>query len=130
MATRAESDPKGRIKELKSKFNVTENQLRQEITPDDHILAGCFADYDIFMGKLGLTESEKKDTIVVEHEHGSQSAMRKALTLWHKKNPLTATYKALVKIALDLKDGQTANNICQYIKSNVSTMNIVATIKL
>ncbi len=69
------------------------------------------------MGQLGLTPGEKNDVKAFAGQYDSESAMRKALTLWYNRNPLQATYKALVKIALTLGEGQTAINICMYLKS-------------
>ncbi len=118
---------KRRITELKRNTNVTEHQLREKISPDDHLLAGCFDDYDTYLGLLRLTPSEKKDVRIAASLQDTQSATRKALTLWYKKNPHTSTYKALVKISIVLNQEQTATNICKYVKSKlkscVSAMN-------
>lgn len=116
MATRYQADLNGKITALKRRTKITEHQLVQQITPDDYLLAGCFGGYYIYLGQLGLTRAQKAGIKEVAHRQDPQSAMSEALTLWYKNNPHTATYKALVKIALTLEDGQTADNICKYIK--------------
>ncbi len=116
MATKHHLDASLALTTLKKEAKVTETELQKAITSDDYLLAGCFDGYNVFLGQLGLTPNEKRDIRAVAREHGSQSAMQTALTLWQKKTPLTATYKALVKIALDLEEGQTAINICKYAR--------------
>ncbi len=117
MATKHHLDASLALTALKKEAKVTGTELQKEITSDNHLLAGCFDDYNVFLSPLDLTPSQKRDVKAVAHEFDSQSAMRKALTLWHKRNPCKATYRALVKIALALEDKQTALNICEYAKS-------------
>ena len=102
---------------------MTSNQLDREIIEHDlHSLVGCFDNYNNYLAILGLEESEQADVRRVEFlEDNHQSAMRKAFSLWRKKDPYAATFRALLKMVLRLSKQQVAEDICKYISDNVPT---------
>ena len=87
---------------------------------DLYTLAGCFDNIETYIYSLGLTPGQQtdiKDILVVRHS--TQLAMSEALKLWRAPNPLIATFRALLTIVLDLKKGDTAVRVCQYIADRV-----------
>lgn len=127
MATRVQTDTSTNrltLEQLKRIHPGAKRHLTKEIKPDDHLLARCFDGYDPYMGALGLLPSEKRDVRAVAREDGSQSAMTKALTFWYKRNPQAATYNALVRKVLQLEEGETATNICKYLKKKYEHVSV------
>ncbi len=78
-------------------------------------MASCFDDVSIYSNKMGLAPAEQADVERLCHSEGTQAAMMKCLKIWKQHNPLQATYRDLLDIALELGKGDTANKICQQL---------------
>ncbi len=99
--------------DLKSQTGVTDAQLDKELVNSDiQILAGCFGNYKTYIDQLGLDASKQADLLKVEYIENHQGAMREALKLWKERDPKSATYRALVTMALKLGKGEDARNVC------------------
>ncbi|XP_064389794.1 uncharacterized protein LOC135337749 [Halichondria panicea] len=61
---------------------------------------------------MGLAIAEQAD---VNQSRGTQTAMMKCLQIWKQHNPFQSTYRALLDIALRLRKGDTAHQICQQL---------------
>ncbi len=101
---------------LKSQTGVTDAQLDKELVNSDiQILAGCFSNYKAYVDQLELDPSKQADLSRVEYTENHQGAMREALKLWKDSDPKSATYRALVSIALKLGKGEDARNVCVHV---------------
>ena len=107
------------IEELTVEYNVTDEQLNTKIGEDIFDLAGCFDCVEIYPDKLGLTAGQQTQVEELAERRDVQTAMTKALKFWRQPNPLLATYRTLLQILLDLKRGDVAVRVCQYIKQEV-----------
>ena len=102
------------------KYNITDEQLNTEIGEENiYDLAGCFDCVDTYLDKLGLTAGQQTQVEELAERRDVQTAMTKALKFWRQPNPLLATYRTLLQIFLDLKRGDVAVRVCQYIKQEV-----------
>ncbi|XP_064400869.1 uncharacterized protein LOC135347000 isoform X3 [Halichondria panicea] len=103
------------------KTGVTDQQLDQEI-PNSDIY--CVAEHiEITPGlleRLELTTAEKSDATRKGNYEGNQSGVAYALSVWRRVNPSRATFRALVEIAIGLRRGDTATDICRFIVDNTS----------
>ena len=103
------------------KTGVTDQQLDQEI-PNSDIY--CVAEHiemtPGLLGRLELTTAEKSDATRKGNYEGNQSGVAYALSVWQRVNPSRATFRALVEIAIGLRRGDTATDICRFIVDNTS----------
>ncbi|XP_064391082.1 uncharacterized protein LOC135338919 [Halichondria panicea] len=105
---------------LKRRTGVSDTQLDTEVIEHDtHILAGCFDNLENYLDQLRLTPGQQTDLYDLAVKRDIQTAMAKALKLWRAPNPLVATFRALLIILLDLKRGDVAVRVCQYIVDRV-----------
>ena len=101
-------------------YNITGEQLNTKIREKDiYDLAGCFDCVETYLDKLGLTAGQQTQVEELAERRDVQTAMTKALKFWRRPNPLSATYRTLLQILLDLKRGDVAVRVCQYIKQEV-----------
>ena len=103
------------MEHLRTRCNVTDDQLNKDIDPQDiGELAQCFDNVDDYLQALGLSPGEQTDICQITHLKGTVLGMREALKRMIKKNPFR-TFRELVEIALKQNDGMTAKNICCYV---------------
>ena len=101
---------------------ISDNQLDTEITEQTcDLLAAtrCFGNVETYLDMLGLPASQQADIKNLALRCDNETAMAKALKLWRQPNPPAATFRSLLKIVLDLKKGDVANDICKYITEEV-----------
>ena len=91
-------------------------KIREEDTYD---LAGCFDQLETYLDRLKLNSAQQTDIHDLAAQRGVQIAMAQALKLWRQPKPWLATYRALVEILLDLRRGDVADRVCQYIKQEI-----------
>ena len=102
------------------KYDVSDEQLDTMITEEDlYDLAGAFRHHEVYLPKLGLNPAQQTDIDDLVHKKGTQIAMAKALRMWRMPNPLAATFKTLIEILLELKSGDVAIRVCEYLKKEV-----------
>ena len=91
-------------------------EIREE---DIYDLGGCFDCVETYIDKLGLTAGQQTQIEDLAERRDVQTAMTKALKFWRQPKPWLATYRTLLQILLDLKRGDVAVRVCQYIKQEV-----------
>ena len=94
---------------------MTDTQLDSPIEEKDIIKLSSY--FDNYLVHLELTTSQQTDIKNLVHTRGTQIAMSEALRLWREHNPFDATYRALVKVLLDLGKGTVAVDVCTYLSS-------------
>ncbi len=103
------------------KTGVTDQQLDQEI-PESEIY--CVAKHiemtPGLLERLELNTAEKSDATQKRNNEGNQAGVAHALSVWQSVNPYRATFRALVEIAIGLRRGDTATDICRFIVKNTS----------
>ncbi|XP_064400962.1 uncharacterized protein LOC135347051 isoform X4 [Halichondria panicea] len=67
---------------------------------------------------LNLTPADLGDVTDVTRRYGNQAGVAHALRAWQRVNPSRATFRALVEIAIRLRRGDTATDICRFIVDN------------
>ncbi|XP_064394889.1 uncharacterized protein LOC135342162 isoform X2 [Halichondria panicea] len=72
------------------------------------------------LDRLNLTPADLGDVTDVTRRYGNQAGVAHALGAWRSVNPSRATFRALVEIAIGLKSGDTATDICRFIVENTS----------
>ncbi len=105
------------LETLKSKVGVTDTQLDTEIGEKDiALISASFENADDYIEMLDLLPAEKTD---VANKPYTQARVKCALLIWRNKNPVTATFRKLVDIALSLSKGVLAVQVCEYIKGKL-----------
>ena len=108
------------IEKLKRETGVDDSQLATMIREEDiNKIAGLFDEVETYLDKLGLLPAQQTDVKDIAYRHGTTQAMTKALKLWRQPDPYTATFQALLEILLDLRRGDVAVRVCQYITEEV-----------
>ena len=106
------------IQELTERAGVNDAQLDRQIEehnfPD---LAECFDEVDTYLYKLNLTPAQQTDIKDLAYRRNTTVAMTEALKLWRQPNPFAATFRALLEVLLELRRGDVAVKVCQYITS-------------
>ena len=103
------------LENLKEKTGVRNTQLDKVIADTDLVqLAGCFDKAELYLDKLGLTSSEKRD-VRWQCTKDGRVAMAMALELWHKHDPKNATFRNLLKILLDMRREDVALGVSKYL---------------
>ena len=101
-------------------YDVTDEQLNTKIREEDiYDLAGYFDCVETYLDKLGLTAGQQTDVKDLAFRCNTKIAMLEALKLWRQPKPWLATYRTLLQILLDLKRGDVAVSVCQYIKEEI-----------
>ncbi|XP_064394910.1 uncharacterized protein LOC135342168 isoform X2 [Halichondria panicea] len=72
------------------------------------------------LNRLNLTPADLGDVTDVTRRYGNQAGVAHALGVWQSVNPSRATFRALVEIAIGLRRGDTATDICRFIVKNTS----------
>ncbi len=102
------------------KHGVTDEQLDREIEQDDFApVAMHFDDVELYLNPLKLTDNEQADVRRETFVNGNQVAMITCLSIWRGHEPSEATFRALIRMLLDLRKQKIATNICQYLKEKV-----------
>ena len=108
------------IEQLRRETGIDDSQLATTIREEDIIkIAGYFGYVETYLDKLGLEPAQQADVKDIVHTRNTAIAMAEALRLWCQPNPYTATFRALLEILLDLRRGDVAVRICQYITEEV-----------
>ena len=108
------------VEKLKRETGIDDSQLATMIR-DEHLhdLAGCFDQLETYLDRLGLYPAQQTDIHDLAAQRGIQIAMTQALKLWCQPDPYAATFQALLEILLDLRRGDVAVRVCQYITEEV-----------
>ena len=109
------------IEKLKRETGIDDSQLATMIREEDiNKIAGYFGHVETYLDGLGLIPSDQADVKDIVHsQHSTALAMAEALKRWRQPNPFTATFQALLEILLDLRRGDVALEVCQYITEEV-----------
>ncbi len=67
------------------------------------------------LNQLDLTPANLDDVTDVTRRYGNQAGVAHALRMWRRVNPSRATFRALVEVAIGLRRGDTATDICRFI---------------
>ena len=107
-----------KISLLKQRLDVTDKQLNRECEDEDlNHFGQNIAGYMEYATGLGLTQAEIGNLDGnVNIAHSTQLKLAAAFKLWkskHKADSLPVTYRSLLKVALKLKDGNGAEEICR-----------------
>ncbi len=102
------------------KHEVTDEQLDQEIKDKDTALISThFNDFENYIHRLELTGNEQADVKKIAQVSGNQVAIITCVSIWRGHEPSEATFRALIRILLDLRKKTIATKICQYLKEKV-----------
>ena len=108
------------IEQLKRETGVDDSQLATMIREEDiNKIAGLFDEVETYLDKLGLLPAQQTDVKDIAYRHSTTQAMTKALKLWRQPDPYAATFRALLEILLDLRRGDVALKVCQYVNEEV-----------
>ena len=108
------------VEKLKRETGVDDSQLATMIREEDiNKIAGLFDEVETYLDKLRLLPAQQTDVNDIAYRHSTIQAMIKALKLWRQPDPYAATFQALVEILLDLRRGDVAVRVCQYITEEV-----------
>ena len=92
--------------------------LETEIAESDlPLLAEYFDNVRSCADVMKLNRAEICDVIREMSSKGTHDAMRLCLQLWRRRNPSTATFKALLQIVMTLKRRDIADDIVDYFLS-------------
>ena len=101
---------------LKRETNVTDDQLDQRLEEADlPEVAACFDNTEYYVQILGLAPGEQTDVRTKAFACGNHIGMMVALTYWKSRNPVEATFRALLLILLSLLKGDVAVRVCKYL---------------
>ena len=104
------------LEELKACTKVSDPQLAIMIEDSDIIvLTPHFDNVKILCLSLGLDEADQQDVEDIVCQFDIKTGVGKALRLWQKANPGTATFRALVEVVLRMNDLTIAGDICDYL---------------
>ncbi len=67
---------------------------------------------------LNLTPADRDGVTDATRCYDNQAGVAHALRAWQRVNPSRATFRALVEIAVGLRRGDTATDICRFIVDN------------
>ena len=97
------------------KVGLEDSDLDKEVQQIDFFhIAEYFDSDEHFLYQFGLTPAQQAD---VKKQKDTQSAIMRILLYWTKCNPYTATFKSMVQILLELKEGDVAVAVCKYLKN-------------
>ncbi len=103
------------LQDLVEEHCLTNHQLNSRIEKKDiPLLAEYFSKVELYSDVMKLSEADKQNVTRALHID-TQTAMSKCLNIWKKRDPLKATYIALLEIILKLGEGETANNVGRYM---------------
>ena len=101
---------------LKRETQITDEWLDQRLEEADlPEVAACFDKAEDYVEKLGLTPGQQTDVKTQAFVNGNQTGMKVALKYWRNRNPVEATFRALLLILLSLAKGDIAIRVCKYL---------------
>ena len=105
------------IDHLKRETQITDEWLDQRLEEADlPEVAACFDNTEDYVEKLGLTPGQQTDVMRTQTLlNSTQAGMKVALKHWRNRNPLEATFRALLLILLSLAKGDVAVRVCEYL---------------
>ena len=103
---------------------VNKRQIDMKIHAEDlSDLAACFdietRELNSFLDQLGLTVLQMTHIEDLAKNQDLKTVIIEALKLWRQPNPFAATFRALLEILLDLRRGDIAVKVCDYITESV-----------
>ena len=100
---------------------VTDEQLNREIGQDDFApVAMHFDGVELYLHPLKLTDNEQADVRRATYlSRSNQVAVINCLSIWKGHEASKATFRALIRILLDLGKEDIVTKICQYLKEKV-----------
>ena len=106
------------IDDLKRITTVTDLQIDRRLQePDLPPLAAYFdninEDTEDYVEKLGLSPGQQTDVKTKAFLKGTGAGMRVALKHWRNRNPVGATFRALLLILLSRGEARVAARVCQ-----------------
>ncbi|XP_064387477.1 uncharacterized protein LOC135335830 isoform X4 [Halichondria panicea] len=105
------------VYELMVKHGVTDEQLDREIEQGDLApVAMHFDNVELYLNPLKLNGNEQADVWRETYlSRSNQVAVITCLSIWRGHEPSEATFRALIRILLDLRKEELATRICQYL---------------
>ena len=104
---------------LKRETQITDEWLDQRLEEADlPEVAACFDNTEDYVEKLGLTPGQQTDVSEVKAKtllNRTQARMKVTLKHWRNRNPVEATFRALLLILLSLLKGDVAVRVCKYL---------------
>ena len=102
--------------DLKANTQLTDEQLDTAAEEADlPELAACFDNTKDYVEKLQLSPGQQSDVKTQTFINGTQAGMKVALKYWRNRNPVEATFRALLLILLSLLKGDVAVRVCKYL---------------
>ena len=104
------------IEMLKNETRVTDEQIDAQVEEADlPELSRYFDNTEDYVERLELSPGEQTDVRTKAFVNGTHTGIKLALRLWKNKNPLKATFRALLLILLSLLKGDVAVQVCKYL---------------
>ena len=104
------------VEYIKENTHVTDEQLDTAVEEADlPELAACFDNTEDYVEKLQLSPGQQTDVRTHTFMNGTQAGMKAALKYWRNRNPVEATFRALLLILLSLLKGDVAVRVCKYL---------------
>ena len=101
---------------MKENTRVSDEQLDTAVEEADlPELAACFDNTEDYVEKLQLSPGQQTDVRTQTFVNGTQAGMKVALKYWRNRNPVEATFRALLLILLSLLKGNVTVRVCQYL---------------
>ena len=95
---------------------MTDDQLDQRLEEADlPEVAACFDNTEYYVQTLGLTPGQQTDVRTKAFVSGTHIGMMVALTYWRNRNPVEATFRAILLILLSLLKGDVAVQVCKFL---------------
>ena len=106
------------IDDLKREMNVTDDQLDQRLEEADLPEIAAYFDHpELYVQIFGLTPGQQTDVRSRVRASGTQVGMMVALRYWRDKDPVEATFRALLLISLSLLKEDVAVQVCKYMSN-------------
>ncbi len=101
------------------KYHLTTSQINREIQQKNiPLLAVHFDNVEFYIYLLELTPGEQSD-VRLKRTESNHLAMIECLTIWKRKKPRQATFRALLEMLVMLKKEEIAAEVCQCMKVSV-----------
>ena len=102
---------------MREETKVTDEQLDTAVEEADlPELAACFDNTEDYVEKLQLSPGQQTDVLRTQTSlNSTQAGMKVALKYWRNRNPVEATFRALLLILLSLLKGDVAVQVCKYL---------------
>ena len=88
-------------------------------------LAACFDNTEDHVEKLKLTPGQQTDVRTQAFVNGTLTGMKLALKYWRDRNPVEATFRALLLLLLSLLKGDVALQVCKYLSNKCELSNVL-----